>query len=354
MPATTVVAISRRSLPASLSFSNYVWVTSLVYMYYSPDHVWTDSGFMRKLIIAADQNMVLADCSCSNRETAIKSPEAQAIISKMSSHQQLLLQQSTSAPRVPVGIRFHPTDEELVGHYLPNKVAAKPIDLDLIRDLDLYKLEPWDLDDLCKVQADDSNQKQTDYYFFSRKDKYATGNRAKRATPAGFWKASGVDKPIHNKLQQLIGMRKTLVFYQGRGPRATKTEWIMHEFRLDDGLANEDGGWVVCRVSMKTKSFKPDYSSEKQLEGMPQDMSFAEIIPDMSRPEMLFTTNSAAAAGGGEGMSCSYGRGNSFPAIQNMTLQGEAHHHQHQGPVSLAATHSNSKEAFFTDEAYYM
>ncbi len=109
------------------------------------DHVWTDSGFIRKLILAADQNMVLADCSCNNRETAIKSPEAQAIISKMSSQQQLLLQQSTSAPRVPVGFRFHPTDEELVGYYLPKKVAAKTIDLDLIRDLDLYKLEPWDL-----------------------------------------------------------------------------------------------------------------------------------------------------------------------------------------------------------------
>ncbi len=100
---------------------------------------------MSTLIIAADQNIVLPDCSCNNRETVIKSPEAQAIISKMSSQQQLLLQQSTSAPRVPVGFRFHPTDEELVGYYLPKKVAAKTIDLDLIRDLDLYKLEPWDL-----------------------------------------------------------------------------------------------------------------------------------------------------------------------------------------------------------------
>ncbi|CAM6023890.1 unnamed protein product [Sphagnum balticum] len=281
----------------------------------------------------------------------------------MSSHQQLLLQQSTSAPRVPVGFRFHPTDEELVGHYLTDKVAAKP--MDLIRDLEIYKLEPWELHDLCKVQADDSNQKQTDYYFFSRKDKYATGNRAKRATAAGFWKASGREKPIHTKLQQLIGMRRTLVFYQGRAPRGIKTEWIMHEFRLDDGLgmlAHEDGGWVVCHVFKKTKSFKPelqerDYCFEKQLEAMLQDVSSPEIIPDMSRPEMLSATNSAAAAAGcGEGMSCSYGRGNSFPAIQNMTLQGEAHHHQHQGPVSLAATHnnSNSKEAFFTDQAYYM
>ncbi|KAG0590574.1 hypothetical protein KC19_1G110900 [Ceratodon purpureus] len=161
--------------------------------------------------------------------------------------------------RVPVGFRFHPTDEELVGYYLPKKVTARKIDLDLIRDLDLYKLEPWDLEDLCKIQAD-SNEKQTDYYFFSRKDKkYPTGNRANRATTKGFWKATGRDKPIHTKLQTLIGMRKTLVFYQGRAPHGVKTDWIMHEFRLDDGPgrpAHEDGGWVVCRVFKKNKNLK--------------------------------------------------------------------------------------------------
>ncbi|KAG0579356.1 hypothetical protein M758_4G093600 [Ceratodon purpureus] len=161
--------------------------------------------------------------------------------------------------KVPVGFRFHPTDEELVGYYLPKKVGAMKIDLDLIRDLDLYKLEPWDLQELCKIQAD-SNEKQTDYYFFSRKDrKYPTGNRANRATTKGFWKATGRDKPIHTKLQTVIGMRKTLVFYQGRAPHGVKTDWIMHEFRLDDGPgrpAHEDGGWVVCRVFKKNKNLK--------------------------------------------------------------------------------------------------
>jgi hypothetical protein len=92
-----------------------------------------------------------------------------------------------------------------------------------------------DVTELCKIQAD-TNEKQTDYYFFSRKDKkYPTGNRANRATTKGFWKATGRDKPIYTKLQTLIGMRKTLVFYEGRAPHGVKTDWIMHEFRLDDG-----------------------------------------------------------------------------------------------------------------------
>ena len=46
---------------------------------------------------------------------------------------------------VPTGFRFHPTDEELVDYYLRKKVAARKIDLDVIKDVDLYKIEPWDL-----------------------------------------------------------------------------------------------------------------------------------------------------------------------------------------------------------------
>jgi hypothetical protein len=48
-------------------------------------------------------------------------------------------------PCVPPGFRFHPTDEELVGYYLRKKVASQKIDLDVIRDVDLYRIEPWDL-----------------------------------------------------------------------------------------------------------------------------------------------------------------------------------------------------------------
>ena len=50
-----------------------------------------------------------------------------------------------SFSQVPPGFRFHPTDEELVDYYLRKKVASRRIDLDVIKEIDLYKIEPWDL-----------------------------------------------------------------------------------------------------------------------------------------------------------------------------------------------------------------
>ncbi|CAL4940309.1 unnamed protein product [Urochloa decumbens] len=159
---------------------------------------------------------------------------------------------------VPPGFRFHPTDEELVGYYLRKKVASQKIDLDVIRDVDLYRIEPWDLQEHCKI----GYEEQSDWYFFSYKDrKYPTGTRTNRATLTGFWKATGRDKAVRDTKQGggLIGMRKTLVFYTGRAPNGRKTDWIMHEYRLetDENAAPQEEGWVVCRAFKKRTMHPP-------------------------------------------------------------------------------------------------
>ncbi|KAL9229928.1 hypothetical protein vseg_005341 [Gypsophila vaccaria] len=157
---------------------------------------------------------------------------------------------------VPPGFRFHPTDEELLHYYLKKKVAFQKFDMDVIREVDLNKMEPWDLQERCRIGSTPQNE----WYFFSHKDrKYPTGSRTNRATNAGFWKATGRDKCIRNTFKK-IGMRKTLVFYRGRAPHGQKTDWIMHEYRLEDGddphgTTCEDG-WVVCRVFKKKNLFK--------------------------------------------------------------------------------------------------
>jgi hypothetical protein len=96
-----------------------------------------------------------------------------------------------------------------------------------------------------------------EWYFFSLHDrKYATGQRTNRATRSGYWKATGKDRPISISGRRgagtgagaLVGMRKTLVFYQGRAPRGTKTEWVMHEFRVDGPAVADRPGSPLLQV----------------------------------------------------------------------------------------------------------
>ncbi|WVZ87821.1 hypothetical protein U9M48_034397 [Paspalum notatum var. saurae] len=178
---------------------------------------------------------------------------------------------TTTGGGVPPGFRFHPTEEELVGYYLARKVlmassSSSPphkqqqIDLDdIIQEVDLYRIEPWDLQERCSSKNAEL-QTTTEWYFFSYKDrKYPSGTRTNRATAAGFWKATGRDKPVLSTRSigggraVVIGMRKTLVFYRGRAPNGRKTEWIMHEYRLqsDEHAAVQEEGWVVCRAFHK-------------------------------------------------------------------------------------------------------
>ncbi|CAF2146692.1 NAC domain-containing protein 76 [Brassica rapa] len=172
---------------------------------------------------------------------------------------------------VPPGFRFHPTDEELVGYYLRKKVASQKIDLDVIRDIDLYRIEPWDLQEKCRIGYEERNE----WYFFSHKDKkYPTGTRTNRATIAGFWKATGRDKAVYDK-SKLIGMRKTLVFYKGRAPNGQKTDWIMHEYRLesDENAPPQEEGWVVCRAFKK----KPTTGQAKNTETWRSSYFYEEL-----------------------------------------------------------------------------
>ncbi|KAF2297409.1 hypothetical protein GH714_023221 [Hevea brasiliensis] len=73
---------------------------------------------------------------------------------------------------VPPGFRFYPTEEELVGYYLKRKINSLKIDLDIIIDIDLYKIEPWDIQARCKLGYDEQNE----WYFFSHKDRKYTNH----------------------------------------------------------------------------------------------------------------------------------------------------------------------------------
>ncbi|GJY72863.1 NAC domain-containing protein 83-like protein [Tanacetum coccineum] len=221
--------------------------------------------------------------------------------------------------RLPPGFRFHPTDEELVVQYLRRKVHSLPMPVSIIPEVDVCKSDPWDL------PGDVENER---FFFSTREVKYPTGNRSNQATLSGCWKAQGLDKQIvsysnktndnkpNNNQQVVVGMKKTLVFYKGKSPSGTRTNWIMHEYRLASQTPQTknltegvEKSWVLCRIFLNKRGTKKEEEKDtketievenvdKNMEMMKQKMKpvFYDFLTAMStRKEKTGDLNLVAA-----------------------------------------------------------
>ncbi|KAL5560073.1 hypothetical protein UlMin_036284 [Ulmus minor] len=129
----------------------------------------------------------------------------------------------------PPGFRFHPTDEELVLYYLKRKICRKRLKLNIVAETDVYKWDPDELPGLSILKTGDRQ-----WFFFSpRERKYPNGARSGRGTRHGYWKATGKDRTITCNSRS-VGLKKTLVYYKGRAPNGERTDWVMHEYTMDE------------------------------------------------------------------------------------------------------------------------
>ncbi|XP_077246310.1 NAC domain-containing protein 6-like [Tasmannia lanceolata] len=150
------------------------------------------------------------------------------------------------------GFRFHPTEEELLEFYLKGVLYGKKLNFDIIGTLNIYRHDPWELPELAKIG-------EREWYFFVPRDrKQSNGGRPNRTTENGFWKATGSDRRILNVKdpKRVIGLRKTLVFYKGRAPRGSKTDWVMNEYRMPDTCPSPKEDIVLCKIYRKATSLR--------------------------------------------------------------------------------------------------
>ncbi|KAL2944120.1 NAC transcription factor 56 [Bienertia sinuspersici] len=203
-------------------------------------------------------------------------------------------------PHLPPGFRFHPTDEELVVHYLKRKAQSAPLPVSIIAEIDLYKFDPWELPDKAVFG-------EQEWYFFSpRERKYPNGARPNRAATSGYWKATGTDKPVLSSGNQKVGVKKALVFYGGKPPRGVKTNWIMHEYRLVDNKPNNKppgydhsnnkkgslklDDWVLCRIYKKSNTSRPlDHERDDTMDDVMMMGPMSSM--SMSIPSSINNTN---------------------------------------------------------------
>nr|POE58176.1 protein ntm1-like 9 [Quercus suber] len=171
-----------------------------------------------------------------------------------------------------VGFRFHPTDEELVSHYLRLKMEGNDSLVDVIPEVNVCKWEPCDL---------------PKWFFFSpRNFKNSNSNRTNRATKSGYWKVTCKDRKIKARgTNKAIGTMKTLVFYRGRVRGGVRTNWVMHEYHPNVTLPHQKA-FVLCRLKKKTDEKTNVTARDEGEESSYIASDFENPMPEDTIPEV--------------------------------------------------------------------
>nr|KJB24523.1 hypothetical protein B456_004G149000 [Gossypium raimondii] len=155
-----------------------------------------------------------------------------------------------------VGYRFHPTDKELVDHYLWNKILDRDSLVQAIKEVDsLFNKDPWELPGWSKIQSADQV-----WYFFSRR---GDNKRVKRTTDKGFWKVTG--KPRKVKGKKGCAAKKSLVFYEGRTPNAKWTPWVIHEYTFTSTLLDNRKKEDETANASSSESCQPSLVADEEI-----------------------------------------------------------------------------------------
>ncbi|KAH7554107.1 hypothetical protein ACOSP7_028887 [Xanthoceras sorbifolium] len=168
---------------------------------------------------------------------------------------------------MPPGFRFYPTEEELVSFYLHNKLEGNREDLNrlmgrVIPVVNIYHYNPWDLPQFSEYLCHRDPEQW--FFFIPRQESEARGGRPNRLTTTGYWKATGSPGYVYSS-NRPIGEKRTMVFYNGRAPSGSKTEWKMNEYKAIDGEASSSTAAIppvmrqefsLCRVYKKSKCLR--------------------------------------------------------------------------------------------------
>ncbi|KAI3718521.1 hypothetical protein L6452_19395 [Arctium lappa] len=164
-------------------------------------------------------------------------------------------------PGLPAGVKFDPSDQELLEH-LEAKVR-----------LDAHKLHPL-IDEfiptlegengICYTHPEKLPGVSKDglvRHFFHRPSKaYTTGTRKRRKVHSEIdgsetrWHKTGKTRPVLLKTK-VKGYKKILVLYAnyGKPKKPEKTNWVMHQYHLGNNEDEKEGELVVSKIFYQTQ-----------------------------------------------------------------------------------------------------
>lgn len=169
---------------------------------------------------------------------------------------------ATSFP-LPPGVRFHPSDEELLRHYLSGKNAepggARAEGNNLIGELDLYSYDPFELPSSTCYAYGCGGKKR---HWFCYTGGGAVRERGgKRRAKSGFWRRKGRVRIVMGRGGRGdLGTRTKFVFYLGNSAKtAFRTNWVLYEYAPIDHLKVEYLLFLFVLISQSSLCFWWNY-----------------------------------------------------------------------------------------------
>ncbi|XAR49581.1 hypothetical protein NMG60_11032832 [Bertholletia excelsa] len=164
-------------------------------------------------------------------------------------------------PGLPAGVKFDPSDQELVEH-LEAKTWSDTRRLHPLIDEFIPTLEGEN--GICYTHPERLPGVSKDgsvRHFFHRPSKaYTTGTRKRRKVHTDAegnetrWHKTGKTRPVlvNGKVK---GHKKILVLYTnyGKQRKPEKTSWVMHQYHLGNSEDEKDGELVVSKVFYQTQ-----------------------------------------------------------------------------------------------------
>ncbi|KAJ4914665.1 NAC domain-containing protein 5 [Raphanus sativus] len=163
----------------------------------------------------------------------------------------------------PVGYRFHPTDEEIVGDYVrPKNLESNTSHVDeVMNTVDIYEFDPSELAGKSRIKSTD----EVWYFFGCKKNQQQSKKRERqsRRTKSGSWKKTGDTMNIFRKRgdREKIGEKRVFVFSskilgESKPKSKSKSDWVMHEYVATflsptDQTTTMMMKYTVCKVMFK-------------------------------------------------------------------------------------------------------
>ncbi|XP_042066742.1 NAC domain-containing protein 75-like isoform X2 [Salvia splendens] len=164
---------------------------------------------------------------------------------------------------LPAGVKFDPTDQELIEH-LEAKVEGKDSKSHPLIDEFIPTIEGED--GICYTHPEKLPGVTRDglsRHFFHRPSKaYTTGTRKRRKIQMECdlqggetrWHKTGKTRPVMANGKQK-GCKKILVLYTnfGKNRKPEKTNWVMHQYHLGQHEEEKEGELVVSKIFYQTQ-----------------------------------------------------------------------------------------------------